>query len=60
MAESRHMQMGALISFQLEYPDDYLFFTMVTSEELKIKLLGGEPMSELIGMLANLVREYAV
>ena len=36
MQESRHMQMGALISFQLRYPDMTIrdFFTMA-SEELK-------------------------
>ena len=36
MPESRHMQMGALVSFQLRYPDMTIrdFFTMA-SEELK-------------------------
>ena len=36
MQESRHMQMGALVSFQLRYPDMTIrdFFTMA-SEELK-------------------------
>ena len=36
MAESRHMQMGALVSYQLQYPDMTIrdFFTM-SSQELK-------------------------
>ena len=36
MQESRHMQMGALVSFQLSYPDMTIrdFFTMA-SEELE-------------------------
>jgi len=36
MQESRHMQMGALVSYQLRYPDMTIrdFFTMA-SEELK-------------------------
>ena len=36
MAESRHMQMGALVSYQLQYPDMTIrdFFTMA-SEELE-------------------------
>ena len=36
MAESRHMQMGALISYQLQYPDMTIreFFAMA-SEELE-------------------------
>ena len=36
MQESRHMQMGALVSFQLRYPDMTIrdFFTM-SSQELK-------------------------
>ena len=34
MQESRHMQMGALVSFQLSYPDMTIreFFTMVAEE----------------------------
>ena len=36
MAESRHMQMGALVSYQLQYPDMTIrdFFAMA-SEELE-------------------------
>ena len=36
MAKSRHMQMGALVSYQLQYPDMTIrdFFTMA-SEELE-------------------------
>ena len=36
MAESRHMQLGALVSYQLQYPDMTIrdFFTM-SSQELK-------------------------
>ena len=36
MQESRHMQMGALVSYQLQYPDMTIrdFFTMA-SEELE-------------------------
>ena len=36
MAESRHMQMGALVSYQLQYPDMTIrdFFAM-SSQELK-------------------------
>ena len=36
MAESRHMQMGALVSYQLQYPDMTIrdFFAM-SSEELE-------------------------
>ena len=36
MAESRHMQMGALVSYQLQYPDMTIrdFFAMA-SQELK-------------------------
>ena len=36
VAESRHMQMGALVSYQLQYPDLTIrdFFTM-SSQELK-------------------------
>ena len=34
MAESRHMQMGALVSYQLRYPDMTIrdFFTMASKE----------------------------
>ena len=34
MAESRHMQMGALVSYQLQYPDMTIrdFFTMASEE----------------------------
>ena len=34
MQESRHMQMGALVAFQLHYPDMTIrdFFTMVARE----------------------------
>ena len=34
MAESRHMQMGALVSYQLQYPDMPIrdFFGMAASE----------------------------
>ena len=34
MAESRHMQMGALVSYQLEYPDMTIrdFFAMASEE----------------------------
>ena len=34
MAESRHMQMGALVSYQLQYPDMTIrdFFTMASKE----------------------------
>ena len=34
MQESRHMQMGALVSYQLSYPDMTIreFFTMVAEE----------------------------
>ena len=34
MAESRHMQMGALISYQLQYPDMTIrdFFGMAAAE----------------------------
>ena len=34
MAESRHMQMGALVSYQLQYPDMTIrdFFTMASQE----------------------------
>ena len=34
MAESRHMQMGALVSYQLQYPDMTIrdFFTMAAEE----------------------------
>ena len=34
MAESRHMQMGALVSYQLRYPDMSIrdFFTMAAKE----------------------------
>jgi len=34
MAESRHMQMGALVSYQLEYPDMTIrdFFAMAVEE----------------------------
>ena len=34
MAESRHMQMGALVSYQLQYPDMTIreFFTMSAKE----------------------------
>ena len=34
MAESRHMQMGALVSYQLQYPDMTIrdFFTMSSKE----------------------------
>ena len=34
MQESRHMQMGALVSFQLRYPDMTIrdFFTMAAEE----------------------------
>ena len=34
MAESRHMQMGALVSYQLQYPDMTIrdFFAMVSQE----------------------------
>ena len=34
MAESRHMQMGALVSYQLQYPDMTIrdFFTMAAAE----------------------------
>ena len=34
MAESRHMQMGALVSYQLQYPDMTIrdFFTMASAE----------------------------
>lgn len=34
MAESRHMQMGALVSYQLQYPDMTIrdFFDMAASE----------------------------
>ena len=36
MAESRHMQMGALVSYQLQYPDMTIrdFFAM-SSQELE-------------------------
>ena len=36
MAESRHMQMGALVSYQLQYPDMTIrdFFVM-SSQELE-------------------------
>ena len=35
MAESRHMQMGALVSYQLQYPDMTIrdFFAMTSQEE---------------------------
>ena len=35
MAESRHMQMGALVSYQLQYPDMTIrdFFGMASQEE---------------------------
>ena len=34
MAESRHMQMGALVSYQLQYPDMTIrdFFAMASEE----------------------------
>ena len=34
MQESRHMQMGALVSYQLQYPDMTIrdFFTMAAAE----------------------------
>ena len=34
MAESRHMQMGALVSYQLQYPDRRIrdFFGMAAAE----------------------------
>ena len=34
MAESRHMQMGALVSYQLQYPDMTIrdFFDMAATE----------------------------
>ena len=34
MAESRHMQMGALVSYQLQYPDMTIrdFFSMASQE----------------------------
>ena len=34
MAESRHMQMGALVSYQLQYPDMTIrdFFAMASKE----------------------------
>ena len=34
MAESRHMQLGALVSYQLQYPDMTIrdFFTMASEE----------------------------
>ena len=34
IAESRHMQMGALVSYQLQYPDMTIrdFFAMVSQE----------------------------
>ena len=34
MAESRHMQMGALVSYQLQYPDMTIrdFFAMAAAE----------------------------
>ena len=34
MVESRHMQMGALVSYQLQYPDMTIrdFFTMAAAE----------------------------
>ena len=34
MAESRHMQMGALVSYLLQYPDMTIrdFFTMASAE----------------------------
>ena len=34
IAESRHMQMGALVSYQLQYPDMTIrdFFTMASKE----------------------------
>ena len=34
MQESRHMQMGALVSYQLQYPDMTIrdFFTMASQE----------------------------
>jgi len=34
MAESRHMQMGALVSYQLQYPDMTIrdFFAMASAE----------------------------
>ena len=34
MAESRHMQMGALVSYQLQYPDMTIrdFFDMASQE----------------------------
>ena len=34
MAESRHMQLGALVSYQLQYPDMTIrdFFTMASQE----------------------------
>ena len=34
MAESRHMKMGALVSYQLRYPDMTIrdFFTMASKE----------------------------
>ena len=34
MAESRHMQLGALVSYQLQYPDMTIrdFFTMASAE----------------------------
>ena len=34
MQESRHMQMGALVSYQLDYPDMTIrdFFTMAAAE----------------------------
>ena len=34
MQESRHMQMGALVSYQLDYPDMTIrdFFTMASEE----------------------------
>ena len=43
MQESRHMQMGALVSFQLHYPDMTIrdFFAMA-SEELEILLSTGD------------------
>ena len=35
MAESRHMQLGALVSYQLQYPDMTIrdFFAMASQEE---------------------------
>ena len=37
MAESRHMQMGALVSYQLQYPDmtirDFFYMASQTLEE---------------------------